>query len=45
MEVVLPCVALKGVKESDKRLKENLPVESQGSEQTPLPSKLSQRRV
>jgi len=36
-------VALKGVKKSDKRKKESSPVKSQGSEQTPLRSKLSLR--
>jgi len=34
-------VVLKGVRESDKWQKESPPVESRGSEQTPLRSKLS----
>jgi len=36
-------VALKGVRESDKRQKESPPIESRGSDQTPLLSKLSLR--
>jgi len=42
---LLPGVMLKGVRESDKQQKESPPVESQGSEQIPLCSKLSEKSL
>ena len=43
-KINLPHVVLKGVRGSDKRQKESPPVESRGSEQTPLHSKLVSER-